>query len=145
MLRFVRKNGLIPALNLKDFAAFARKYNGPAYAANRYDVRMAAAYQKWAAKLDSTAIPPPAPETPETELPVPEKIDELPPPYIEPKTPEKSKTLWSVLMQIFSVIGGGIGYAFSDWRIMLAMAALIVFFALFIGRERLRRIWDEVA
>lgn len=143
MLRFVRKNGLKDKLNLKDFAGFALKYNGPGYAQNRYDVKMHAAYQKWAAKLDSMVVHPPEPETPETELPIPEQIDDLPPPYVEPKTPAKSKTLLSVLGQIFSALGAGAAYMLSDWRIMALLVVLIIGFALLIGRERIRKIVDE--
>ena len=150
MLRFIRKNNLKDKLNLHDWAGFALKYNGPGYLQNNYHTKMAAAYQIWVRKLDATVIPPPEPEAPQEPgpdmtppYPTQEQIDELPPPYIEPKTPEKSKTLWSVLMQIVSVIGGSIGYALSDWRIMAAMAALIVFFAIFIGRERVRKIIED--
>jgi len=41
---FVRANGMVPALQKRDWATFARKYNGPGYAANKYDQRLAAAY-----------------------------------------------------------------------------------------------------
>jgi hypothetical protein len=146
MLRFVRKNNLVEKLNLHDWAGFALKYNGPGYAQNRYDVKMAAAYQKWAAKLDAQMLPPPEPEGPEGDVPLPppdETVDDLPPPYVEPKTPAKSKTLWSVLGQILSALGAGAAYMLSDWRIMLALVVAIIFLALFIGRERIRKIVDE--
>lgn len=35
------------ALRNKDWAEFARRYNGPAYARNQYDVKMQRAYEKW--------------------------------------------------------------------------------------------------
>lgn len=41
---FVLKNGLAPALRRRDWANFARGYNGPGYAENRYDDKMASAY-----------------------------------------------------------------------------------------------------
>ncbi len=44
---FVLKEGLAPALRRKDWANFARGYNGPAYAENKYDTKMAAAYSKF--------------------------------------------------------------------------------------------------
>lgn len=44
---FVLKNGLAPVLRRKDWANFARGYNGPGYAENRYDDKMAAAYAKF--------------------------------------------------------------------------------------------------
>ncbi|HVJ03813.1 MAG TPA: N-acetylmuramidase family protein [Sphingomonas sp.] len=43
--RFCASNGLVPALRRKDWAAFAKGYNGTAYRANRYDERLAAAYR----------------------------------------------------------------------------------------------------
>lgn len=35
---------LLPAIQKKDWTAFAQRYNGPAYAKNRYDTKLAAAY-----------------------------------------------------------------------------------------------------
>lgn len=46
---YVRGAGLEGALRAKDWAAFARGYNGPAYARNRYDAKMAEAYARLAA------------------------------------------------------------------------------------------------
>lgn len=47
MCRYIKVNGLVKALQGKDWKAFARGYNGPAYAKNQYDVKLAAAYKKW--------------------------------------------------------------------------------------------------
>jgi hypothetical protein len=44
----VARNRLDRALRVHDWAAFARGYNGPAYARNHYDTRLAAAYHKYA-------------------------------------------------------------------------------------------------
>lgn len=38
---------LLNALRKRDWATFARLYNGPAYAKNRYDQKLAEAYAKW--------------------------------------------------------------------------------------------------
>lgn len=38
---------MLPALQAKDWAEFARRYNGPAYKENRYDEKLAKAYQKF--------------------------------------------------------------------------------------------------
>jgi hypothetical protein len=46
---FVLSKGLGDELRGQEWAAFARAYNGPGYAANRYDIKLAAAYDKWAA------------------------------------------------------------------------------------------------
>ena len=43
----ITHNRLHLALQRHEWAAFARGYNGPAYAKNQYDTRLAAAYQKY--------------------------------------------------------------------------------------------------
>jgi hypothetical protein len=43
---FVRSNGLADELQRLDWAGFASRYNGPGYAANRYDTKMAEAYAR---------------------------------------------------------------------------------------------------
>ena len=47
MAKFILKNGLADEMRRLDFAAFARGYNGPAFAKNKYDVKMAAAYRRY--------------------------------------------------------------------------------------------------
>ncbi len=44
---FIRNTGLLPHLKNKNWAAFARIYNGPSYAKRGYHTRMAAAYRKY--------------------------------------------------------------------------------------------------
>lgn len=46
--RFIQENKLGPALQKRAWADFARSYNGPGYAENKYDTKLAAAYAKWA-------------------------------------------------------------------------------------------------
>lgn len=46
--RFIRSGGMLPALQQKNWAEFAKRYNGPAYAQNKYDEKLAAAYKKFA-------------------------------------------------------------------------------------------------
>jgi hypothetical protein len=43
--RFCGSNGLVPALRRKDWAAFARGYNGSAFRMNRYDEKLEAAFR----------------------------------------------------------------------------------------------------
>jgi hypothetical protein len=43
---FIRANGLADELQRRDWAGFARRYNGPGYAQNQYDTRMAEAYAR---------------------------------------------------------------------------------------------------
>lgn len=43
---FIQSSGLVPYLQNKDWASFAKRYNGPGYAENKYDVKLEAAYRK---------------------------------------------------------------------------------------------------
>ncbi|MCH4543093.1 peptidoglycan-binding protein [Ochrobactrum sp. POC9] len=54
MLRFIEKAELLQVLRAHDWREFARRYNGPAFARNNYDTRMAEAYQRWQKQLDSS-------------------------------------------------------------------------------------------
>lgn len=69
MLRYITKAGLLPALKARDWKAFARGYNGPNYAANAYDARLAAAYGRHDQRL--RAIAQQAVETPSPSQPKP--------------------------------------------------------------------------
>jgi hypothetical protein len=46
-LAYCRDSGLVSYLKKKEWAAFARGYNGEGYAANQYDVKLKAAYEKY--------------------------------------------------------------------------------------------------
>lgn len=46
-VRFIEVNHLTRYLKVRDWAGFARRYNGPGYKANRYDVKMARAYRQF--------------------------------------------------------------------------------------------------
>lgn len=46
-LRFVEVNGLLGALQQRNWKAFARRYNGPNFQINHYDTKLAAAYAKF--------------------------------------------------------------------------------------------------
>jgi hypothetical protein len=43
---YLRVNKLVPVLAARDFVTFAKRYNGPGYARNAYDVKLRAAYEK---------------------------------------------------------------------------------------------------
>ncbi len=43
-VKFVKGNSLDDEIRRKDWTGFAKRYNGPGYAANKYDVKMADAY-----------------------------------------------------------------------------------------------------
>ncbi|MCH6203752.1 N-acetylmuramidase family protein [Brucella ciceri] len=53
MLRFIEKAELLEVLKARNWREFARRYNGPAFARNEYDKRMAEAYQRWQKQLDT--------------------------------------------------------------------------------------------
>lgn len=44
MIGFIKSSGLIDKLKALDWAGFAKGYNGPAYAKNAYDTKLAGAY-----------------------------------------------------------------------------------------------------
>lgn len=44
---FTISTGLTPALRACDWAAFAKGYNGPSYAANKYDAKLQAAFEQF--------------------------------------------------------------------------------------------------
>jgi hypothetical protein len=46
---------LVDELNTGKWRAFARSYNGPAYAENQYDIKLAGAYRRWERKLSALA------------------------------------------------------------------------------------------
>ena len=48
MASFIKSAGLLDELQRKDWAGFARGYNGPQYAVNKYDEKLATAYEKYA-------------------------------------------------------------------------------------------------
>jgi murein L,D-transpeptidase YcbB/YkuD len=51
MARYIEKAGLAAALARRDWPAFARGYNGPGFARNAYDVKLASAHARYA-RLD---------------------------------------------------------------------------------------------
>jgi hypothetical protein len=54
MVAFIATEHLDDDLRRHDWAAFARGYNGPGAAANRYPQKLAAAFAKWRARPDTT-------------------------------------------------------------------------------------------
>jgi hypothetical protein len=48
MAKFLIANNLVDALANKDWVSFARRYNGPRYWENQYDVKLAEQYQRFA-------------------------------------------------------------------------------------------------
>ncbi|WP_163267364.1 N-acetylmuramidase domain-containing protein [Chelativorans alearense] len=57
MLRYIGKAGLLEPLGRRDWAAFARGYNGPAFARNSYHVKLSLAYRRHARRLAEAGAP----------------------------------------------------------------------------------------
>lgn len=51
IVRFLNWKNLLDVLRRKEWAKFARGYNGEAYAKNSYDTKLSAAYVRWHSKL----------------------------------------------------------------------------------------------
>jgi hypothetical protein len=51
-VKFVDTEGLARFLRKKDWAGFARRYNGKNYRINQYDTRLAKAYEKFRSRQD---------------------------------------------------------------------------------------------
>lgn len=47
MIGFIVTEGLDARLRARDWAGFARRYNGPAFSRNQYDIKLKAAYEKF--------------------------------------------------------------------------------------------------
>ena len=47
MAAFIKAAGLLDELQRKDWAGFAKGYNGPAFAQNQYDAKLAAAFERF--------------------------------------------------------------------------------------------------
>lgn len=54
LVRFLKRNHLDAKLRRLDWQGFARGYNGPGYAANRYDVKLAEAFARHSGKSSTT-------------------------------------------------------------------------------------------
>lgn len=69
MVREIKNKRAIDKLNRHDWSGFALVYNGAGYKQNQYDVRLAAAYRRWAQKLAASAPPAAAEDEAEPEIP----------------------------------------------------------------------------
>jgi peptidoglycan hydrolase-like protein with peptidoglycan-binding domain len=68
MMQEILRSKLDGHLRNKDFAKFARGYNGPGYAQNQYDTRMAAAEKRWARTLANQDVTVALPSATDTKL-----------------------------------------------------------------------------
>lgn len=94
MIRFIRFNKLDAALRKHDWAAFARGYNGPGFAQNGYDKKLAAAYAKWR-------------KIPDTPFPASTAPTQAPKPVPAPSAPVKPQGFWAAIFAAIAAIFGG--------------------------------------
>lgn len=85
MVQFIKSAKLDDELRRKDWAGFARGYNGSDYAKNDYHTKLAAAYAKWSKIRDT-----------------PWQADHMPPPVDHvPVIKPKPVGLWALLLALF--------------------------------------------
>lgn len=89
MVDFIINAGLDDELRRHDWVGFARGYNGSSFAKNKYHIKLANAYAKWAKIKDTPYTPGMEKETP---VKAPEKPVEKETPVEAPKVPEKVET-----------------------------------------------------
>jgi hypothetical protein len=96
MLRFIKaKPGLVAKLNAHDWPGFAALYNGPAYALNDYDTRLANAHARWKLRNQAT-------------VPSPDAEDDIP----LGRTPVQNaepQNAWATPEGIATTVGAGTG------------------------------------
>lgn len=100
MVEFIKAAHIDDDLKAHRWAVVARVYNGPGYAANHYDTKLAAAYAKWAKIKDTPYVP--GQEDPVT-APSEPTVETPPPvvPVVIPAPTEKPQTFWEWLKALF--------------------------------------------
>ncbi|MCG8273110.1 N-acetylmuramidase family protein [Aquamicrobium sp. NLF2-7] len=130
MANFIDKAGLAPALAKRDWAAFARGYNGPAYAKNRYDSKLAAAYQRY---VNLPPLPASGPKPPEKPVDAPEPT--------KPATPAENanhaplpaqESRRGILAKVLAALGVGTGGATAA-KLTQGEADQLAAFMMFVG------------
>ena len=51
MVRVIKQLNLVPLINRRAWASFAKAYNGSGYKQNKYDTKLAAAFQRWQTQI----------------------------------------------------------------------------------------------
>jgi len=95
MVRFIIANDLDDEIRRRDWAGFARGYNGSGYAKNAYDKKLAAAFAKWA-KIPDTPYPP-SPAAVTVVVPIIPPAEPIAVAVSPPSTPERSVSFWQRL------------------------------------------------
>lgn len=142
-VNFVKANGLADELKRKDWAGFARGYNGADYKKNAYDIKMAAAYRKHSkarVEPEATAKPLDVDKGVTASDKPPEDSSGTPPPTPAAEVKASEVSLWTRITSISIPAGvitilGGIGkfvgglppYVWIAFSV-LALAAMIIGF-----------------
>jgi hypothetical protein len=138
MMRYVEKTGLIPALQNQNWKAFARGYNGPAYAKNAYHIKLAEAFARWQKPASVRVHKPTIQERlPEPEqAPIPQERPEVPAiPGLDKPLP-KSTTFWATIVSMISGVFAAL--ASLDPMVQALLVVVIVGAGIWIIRERRR-------
>lgn len=124
MVREIENKKLTAKLNNHQWASFAKVYNGPGYAQNRYDTKMAAAYGRW-----SKAMLP--------DKPVVVKPKELPP-APPPKPIINTKTVTTTATTTATTVAAA--WAF-PWKYVIAgvMLAIMAGVTYYVIRQRAKQ------
>lgn len=102
MVRFINATGLADELRRHDWAGFARGYNGPGFAKNGYDKKLAASFARWQAIKD-TPLPP---DVETAEVPVKPVIPDAPPSPTKPIPPKPAPQASGLAWLIKTIIAG---------------------------------------
>ena len=102
MVRFIKSNpAMLAALKAKDWAGFAKRYNGEGYAKNKYDTKLAAAYAKWSKRKPAAVVPEPVVEPEPAPAPAPSPAP-VPTPTPIPSVPAAPKSFWAMLLGLLA-------------------------------------------
>lgn len=91
-VNFIKANKLDDELRAHNWSGFARGYNGPGYAKNKYDVKLAEAFKKWSRIKDTPMVPEPS-------------IDNSPP-KIQPSPTAPKPSLIEIIINIIMKLLG---------------------------------------
>jgi hypothetical protein len=141
MVKFIIANGLADEVKRHDWAGLARGYNGPNYAINHYDTRLASSFRKWQGIADTPitdadmTAPAPAPAAKPAAAPKPAPAPApapAPKPAAKPLPPVAKKV--GVIATLAAMVGSAwawmgehlVAAAITVGLVLLLVAAIIV-------------------
>jgi hypothetical protein len=125
MIRFIKARGLDDELRRHDWKGFARGYNGPGFAKNGYDRKLAQAFARWQ-KINDTPVPAGRPKSVTKPATAPKKPVQAKKPAAPSQVKETAKAAAGGLA------GGGVGLLIvaawdKVWNGFVAFADAITF------------------